>query len=213
MRLISFLLFVFLMMLVVPALASGDCNGPGACTDDDVIVGGSTVLSRVEGDKVKTFAVSGSPGDVDISDRGCVGSEQKGGLTIFWQKLVDTPWCMGIYYDQIGQYETAAKMRCSLDTVRDLFTTDTECIAGNKLLIAQPKNTGAVEEGSQEEDEDDDEFRQALADLRRDMEEGQKAQAERPPPVAVPARITKQIDEGAARRAAVRAILDTKVDK
>lgn len=135
-----------LLIMLLPAIAiayGGECNGPGACTDDDVIVGGSTVLSRVDGDESTALAFAHALGDVDIND--CLASTQWGSILLSRQKVVLNLWCAAETYDAKAMHHMAALMRCDMKEISRHFTTDIDCIRANTFTPPPPDVTGEAD--------------------------------------------------------------------
>jgi len=110
------------------AYASGECNGPGACTDDDIIVGGSTVLQSIEGDSYtsKAWALA-APGLPNVAIARCLGSEAWTLLVGGKQKLVLNQVCMAEFYLKVGRYDLAAQALCNQPEILMEYTTEVSC--------------------------------------------------------------------------------------
>lgn len=148
-------LWVIVFSLILIALVNVSWANPDVEQEVEVNTDVTTGDQIVGGDSSRAFGFSGSPGDVDINE--CLASTQWGLLTFFKQKVSVNKWCYARYYDSIGQYDTAAKMRCSIPEVRELFTTDTLCKSGNKVLVLQtckePEGTGNNDEDEERQEE------------------------------------------------------------
>lgn len=157
MRLLWFLiaLAVFAWLAVAPAWADVD-RTPDIINSNTAFSDSSNDGVSVGGDSSKAYGFSHALGDVDINQ--CLGSTQWGSIIVSKQKLVLNRWCAAEVYDAKGLFDTAAKMRCSIREVRELFDSDSDCIDGNTATWVEP-----VESASEVDEDEDEHVEQIMA--------------------------------------------------
>ena len=162
------------MVIAAPVLASG--------TDVDVRQS-NDLNNQTTGDvshSSEAWGFSHSLGDVDINQ--CLGSTQWGTILVSKQKLVLNKWCAAEVYDAKGLYLVAARMRCQIPEVAELFATNDECVGENEMTPPPPPVEAPPPEVNLEEDEEYEMYEQRIAQLEE--------QINRPPP---PARVTREV--------------------
>lgn len=168
---IAFVAFC-VVMITLPAMASGDCKGR-SCNDvgsstvntttTEVTVGGTSVGAMTGGDTSvstggnKTYAFAYGMGDVDINEgQNCMGSEQWGTVIVGRQTMELNPWCAALFYELNGKHNFAAKMRCDIKEVRKKYQTDEECWTDQDLtnaLVARSEQEDNISYVQREEEE------------------------------------------------------------
>jgi hypothetical protein len=85
---------------------------------------------NVEGSSAVGFGRSSF--DVDINQ--CMGSTSWDTIIVGKQKLVLNKWCAAEAYDARGLHNVAARLRCQIPEIADLFGPDEDCVLENTLL-------------------------------------------------------------------------------
>ena len=134
---IAFLVFL-LMVLAVPAFAGKVDQTLNSDVQDNDLIRGDTAIG---------LGIPGL-GDVDIND--CMASEQWTLLLGGKQRLVLNKWCASLYYDQIGQHDTAARLRCTIEEIAELFP-EGGCLDANVVVALPPPPAPAMREDEDEE--------------------------------------------------------------
>lgn len=141
-------LLLLLFLLPVAALASPDIiqsNDNNAQTTGDVVneIGGSTS---------RAYGFSHALGDVDINQ--CLGSTQWGSILVSKQKLVLNKWCAAEVFDAKHMHSMAARLRCQIPEISNLFDTALGCISENTYTpSATPIPTPGPDEDGYRPDE------------------------------------------------------------
>jgi len=106
---------------------SGPLFASGTDIEQEVkVIGGDTV---VDGSKAIGFGRSSF--DVDINQ--CMGSTAWDTILVGKQKLVLNKWCAAEVYDARGLHNVAARLRCQIPEIADLFGPGEDCVLENTL--------------------------------------------------------------------------------
>ncbi len=156
--LVFFLLAVFfLMLLVVPALASG----PDVETDVTV----DTVLNNtVKGSRNRSLGLANAQGDVDIGD--CIVTKQFNFVIFAKQGWEYNVWCQANDIHLGGQPKRAAEARCEIPFFAKLYGD--ECV--DALTFASFGDGGGEGLGQIDKDEDEDRRDRELQDVMKRLD-------------------------------------------
>ncbi len=121
-KLFAFLLMVWLMLMLAPALAQHECQGGHNCNDAG---GDIQVLTELAGDDFRALSLSQALGDVDIA--GCIVTTQWGIIVFQRQGFVYDVFCLARELDMVKKYNDAAAMRCLHKIPADLYGS--RCLA------------------------------------------------------------------------------------
>jgi len=100
----------------------------------------------------KSIVIGFGMGDVDIND--CMYTKS----TPFFQWGKYNKSCLADGYDRRGQHDNAARMRCSIKIVNNMYKSNTHCIVMNTLK-AVSKSAPALTVIHNDNDDDDDDHR------------------------------------------------------
>ena len=128
---------ILCLLLIIAALAPGDAFASGdritQSNDNNAQTTGDVSVS----DSSEALGFSHSLGDVDIND--CLASTQWGTIIVSRQRVVLNKWCAAEVYDYKGLHSVAARLRCDIKEVSDLFQTESECITANTVRNEEPE--------------------------------------------------------------------------
>lgn len=200
------LALLFLFLLSLPVFAGGDDL---TNTSKNILEGNSS--ADVAGDSIRSYAFSGSLGDVDINE--CLASSQWGILVFNKQKLEENPWCQSVYLDAIGAHEAAARVRCMFtETLQAAYPDIKKCQAAVMYARTAENHTQvplSQSEPTQDEDEEDSRRLDALQARLTAIEDQRKADAEKARRAQIVARqAAEKAKAESERRARARAILE-----
>lgn len=147
-RINAFLTGVVLIVLVAvmtTAEASGDkitqnthVAATGSATAGGGMGMGGDSSTMVEGDRSDALGIGlGSNGAAAIND--CLYTVQVGFGAGQWVK--PNKICLAEKLDQMGKYEAAAKMRCTIDAIQKIFPDKAECVSEMQMTPEEPEET------------------------------------------------------------------------
>jgi len=177
------LIVVFIMMLLSPGWASGNCNGPGdddcynEIVDVDVatgdMLGGDTAIST--GGNKSLAVVAPGLGDVDIAQ--CLGSTQWSLLIGGKQKLVLNQVCMAEFYLKQGRYDLAAQALCNQPEILAEYAIEDDCEYDHDFTPSEPVKTPelmSLYDRAAQYDEDEEEHREQIDELTVQLQQQQQ---------------------------------------
>jgi len=171
----KFLLLLFLL-LGISAWADnghGHDHGSGDLVSTNDLTGGDQLVN-VGGDSSKAYGLgfSYALGDVDLNEgRNCYVSVASGNIIFGRQKVKLNPWCASLFYDANRKFEFAAKMRCSIDPIRDLYDTDKECTEGQTMRPGEITSSPELDEIVAKFQEAEDEREAVVEEIQQQLEQ------------------------------------------
>ena len=155
---------VVIVFLFSPVWAGGDCNGPGACTDDDVTVDTVVDTSNVvtmHGSKNRSLGLANAQGDVDIGD--CIVTTQWNAVIFARQSWDYSVWCQANDIHLGGKPVRAAEARCQIPFFAKLFGD--ECVDAMTFAYAADMVLDAVPDKDEDDDRRDRDLEEVMTRL------------------------------------------------
>ncbi len=153
----NFLLGALLLFLVMYGIENSRADphphdeGGGSTVDVvSTLTGGDTTIgdTLIGGDSSKALGLgfSYSLGDVDLNEgKNCYVSIAKGNIVWGSQKVELNPWCASLFYDANRKHEFAAKMRCSIGSIGDLYNTRLDCVSDQTMTSGEIVSSPVVD--------------------------------------------------------------------
>lgn len=201
------LIVVALLILSPAAAAQEDCTDPHSqCGHDEGIGNGTTVQTTVEGSSSRALALGFGLGAGDIGD--CLVTTQLGVIIFHHQGSKSNPWCrwkVAQDLDQAGKRHDAARMRCTIKDIYEVYGKEgnAECI--EVYTFAAPPPPPPDDERYAQQQEEIEYLREDNASIAGRLQELTERLEQRP--ATVPAQMQTQIrrQESDAERRRARA--------
>jgi len=110
----------------------------------------------------KNLAIGLGMGDVDIAD--CMYTKS----TPVYQWGTINKWCAADAYDRKGQHDNAARMRCSIRLVKNMYKSNAHCIVMNTLEVV-PDPPPIVIQPVDPDDDDDHRYDEQIEKLTEQL--------------------------------------------
>jgi len=171
---ISFWLVIAVMLVVIfivfdiRAQQNHECQGGRNCNDGTVGTASDVIIG---GDDSQFLALSNSLGDVEIS--GCVITKQFSIIVWARQSWEYDPWCLADKLDAKGQYEYAAKMRCTDKKTAKIYGDD--CITVLNFKPPEPNPLKALVGQVPDTDDRYDELLERLDKYENEQQEANRS--------------------------------------
>jgi len=199
MKLIFFCLGVaIIIILAAPVWATDECRGH-SCNDPTTVVNADSNVSTAVRHSSRSFGLSG--GDVDISQ--CYRSYT---YFVVWQDTKVNKLCVAIQQAAEGNFEAAARSRCSVRAIVNDYDSFAQCVALNTVKLVPPV---VIEEPNYEEEEEAEaEYRQEQMQMQQDYDERIAQLEQRVSRPRVTREIIQQPFLSDEKRAKLQAVLD-----
>jgi len=129
-------------------------------------------LVNVGGDLSKAYGLgfSYALGDVDLNEgRNCYVSVANGNILFGRQKVRLNTWCAALFYDANRKFKFAAKMRCSIDPIRQQYDTVENCVDGQTMRPGEITGSPIVDEIVAKFQEAEDEREAIVEDIQEQL--------------------------------------------